>query len=75
VLIYYLIDLKKLWLDCFDKVVVIAVLVVVHPLNLGLIKEGFGIMSQPDLWLTKEDFVRMGQPVDTSGGNQLKMNL
>jgi hypothetical protein len=40
-LIYYWIDLKKLWLDRFDKVVVLAVVVVVHPLNLGLIKEGF----------------------------------
>jgi hypothetical protein len=40
-LIYYWIDLKKLWLACFDEVVVLAVVVVVHPPNLGLIKEGF----------------------------------
>ena len=44
-LIYYCIDLKKLWLDRFDKVVGLAVLVAVHPSNLGLIKEGFGMMS------------------------------
>jgi hypothetical protein len=50
--------------------VVIAVVVVVHPPNLGLIK-----MSQPNLWLIKEDFGGMGQPVNTSEGNQLKMNL
>ena len=53
-LIYYWIDLKKMWLDLFDKVVGFAVLVVVHPLNLGLIKEGFSIMSQPNLWLIKK---------------------
>ncbi len=74
-LIYYWIDLKKLWLDCFDKVVGLAVVIVVHPPNLGLIKEGFGIMSQPNLWLIKEGFGRAGQPVNTSGGNQLKTNL
>ncbi len=64
-----------LWLDCFDEVVVLAVVVIVHLLNLGLIKEGFGIMSQPNLWLIKEGFGRAGQPVNTSGGNQLKTNL
>ncbi len=53
---YYWIGLKKLWLGQFDKVVVLAVVVVVHPPNLGLINEGFGIMSQPNLWLIKEDF-------------------
>ncbi len=74
-LIYYWIDLKKLWLDWFGKVVVLAVVVVVHPPYLGLIKEGFGIISQPHLWLIKEGFSRMGQPVNTSGGNQLKTNL
>ncbi len=58
-----------LWLDQFDKVVVLAVLIVVHPPNLGLIKEGFGRMSQPNLWLIKEGFGRAGQPVDMSGGN------
>ena len=67
--------MKKLWLDQLDKVVEIAVVIVVHPPNLGLIKEGFGIMSQPNLWLIKEGFDRGGQPVNTSGGNQLKMNL
>jgi hypothetical protein len=40
-LIYYWIDLKKLWLACFDKVIGLAVGLVVHPPNLGLIKEGF----------------------------------
>jgi hypothetical protein len=64
-----------LWLACFDKVVGLAVVVVVHPPNLGLSKEGFGIMSQPNLWLIKESFVRAGQPVNRSGGNKLKMNL
>jgi hypothetical protein len=49
--------------------------VVVHPLNHGLIKEGFGMMSQLNLWLIKEDFGRAGQLVNTPGGNQLKMNL
>jgi hypothetical protein len=44
-LIYYCIDLKKLWLDCFDKVIGLAIVVVVHPPNLGLIKESFGKMS------------------------------
>jgi hypothetical protein len=48
-LICYWIILKKLWLDHFDHVVGFAVLVVVHPPNLGLIKEGFGRMSQPNL--------------------------
>jgi hypothetical protein len=75
VLIYYCIDLKKLWLVCFDKVVGLAVAVVVHQPNFGLIKEGFSMMSQPNLWLIKERFGREGQPVNTSGGNQLKMNL
>jgi hypothetical protein len=74
-LIYYWIDLKKLWLDRFDKVVVLAVVVVVHPPNLGSTKEGCGIIAQPNLWLTKEGFGRAGQPVNTSGSNQLKMNL
>jgi hypothetical protein len=50
-------------LACFDKVVGLAVLVVVHPPNLGSIKESFGIMSQPNLWLIKEGFGRKGQPV------------
>jgi hypothetical protein len=39
-LIYYWIVLKKLWLACFKKVVGLAVVVIVHPPNLGLIKEG-----------------------------------
>jgi hypothetical protein len=55
--------------------VVLAVVVVVHPPNFGLIKEGFSIMSQPNLWLIKEDFGREGQTVNTSRGNQLKINL
>jgi hypothetical protein len=38
-----------LWLDQFGKVVVLAVVVIVHPPNLGWIKEGFGRMSQPNL--------------------------
>jgi hypothetical protein len=59
-LIYYWIDLKKLWLDCFDKVVGLAIVVAVHPPNLGLIKEGFGIIGQPNLWLMKEGFRRTG---------------
>jgi hypothetical protein len=63
-----------LWLDCFDKVVVLAVVVIVHPPNLGLIKEGFGRMSKINIWLIKEGF-GAGQPVNMSGGNQLKMNL
>ncbi len=50
-------------------------MVVVHSLNLGLIKEGFGIMSQPNHWLIKEGFSRAGQPVNTSGGNQLNLWL
>jgi hypothetical protein len=74
-LICYWIDLKKLSLDCFDKVIGLAILVVVHPPNLGLIKEGFGIMSQPKFWLIKEGFCGESQPVNTSGGNQLKTNL
>jgi hypothetical protein len=72
--IYYWIDLKKLWLDCFELSKT-AVLVVVHPPNLGMIKEGFGRMSQPNLWLIKEGFGRVGQPVNTTRGNQLKTNL
>jgi hypothetical protein len=64
-----------LWLDQFEEVVVLAVVVIVHPPNLGLIKEGFGRMSQPNLWLIKEGFCRAGQPVNTSGGNQLKTNV
>jgi hypothetical protein len=59
-LIYYWIDLKKLWSDCSDKVFGLAVLVVVHPPNLGLINEDFGRMSQPNLWLIKEGFGRAG---------------
>jgi hypothetical protein len=74
-LIYYWIGLNELWLDQFDKVLKLAVVVIVHPPNLGLIKEGFGRMSQPNLWLIKEGFSRMGKPVNTSGGNQLKTNL
>jgi hypothetical protein len=62
-------------LDLFEEVVVLAVVDVVHPPNLGLIKEGFGRMSKPNLWLIKESFGRVGQPVITSGDNQLKMNL
>jgi hypothetical protein len=38
--------------------VVLVVVVVVHPPNLGLIKEGFSIMSQPNLLLIKDDFSR-----------------
>jgi hypothetical protein len=38
VLMYYCIDLTHLWLVQFDKVVVLAVVVVVHPPNLGLAK-------------------------------------
>ncbi len=67
--------MKKLGLGQFDKVVVLAVVVVVHPPNLGLIKEGFCIMSKPKLWLIREGFGGMGQPVNISGGNQLKTNL
>jgi hypothetical protein len=74
-LIYYCIDFKKLWLGHFDKVVIIAVVVVVHHPNLGLIKEGFRRMSQPNLWLIKEGFGRVGQQVNTSGGNLLKANV
>jgi hypothetical protein len=62
-------------LPCFNKVVGLAVVVVVHPPNLGLMKEGFVIMRQPNLWLIKEGFGREGQPVNTSGVNQLKTNL
>jgi hypothetical protein len=43
-----------------EQVVVYAVVIVVYPPNFCLIKEGFG---------------RMGKPVNTSGGNQLKTNL
>ncbi len=43
-----------------EESVVFAVVIVVHPPNLLLIKEGFG---------------RMGQPVNTSRGYQLKTNL
>jgi hypothetical protein len=64
-----------LWLAYFDKIVVPSVVVIVHPSNFGLIKEGFVIMSQPNLWLIKEGFGRAGQPVNTSGGNQLKTIL
>ncbi len=67
--------MKWLWLNQFDKVVVLAVVVVVHPPNLGLIKEGFCIMSQPNLWLINEGFGRVGQPINISEGNQLKKNL
>jgi hypothetical protein len=55
--------------------VVLAVVVIVHPPHLGLIKEGVRRMIQPNLWLIKEDFSRAGQPVNTSGGNQLKINF
>jgi hypothetical protein len=55
--------------------VVLAVLVAVHPPNLGLIQEGFRRMSQQNLWLIKEGFGRTGQPVNMSGGNQLETNL
>jgi hypothetical protein len=68
---YYCIDLKKLWLARSDKVVGLSVLVVVHCTNLGLLKEEFGITSQPNLWLIKEGVSRAGQPVNTSGGIQL----
>jgi hypothetical protein len=51
------------------------VVLVVYPQNIDLIKEGFGRMSQPNLWLIKEGFGRAAQPVNTSGGNQLKTNL
>jgi hypothetical protein len=37
-----------------------AIVVVVHPQNLGLIKEGFAIMSQPNVWLMKEGFGKTG---------------
>jgi hypothetical protein len=69
---YYCIDVMKLWLGQFDKVMVFAVVVIVRPPNLGLIKEGFSRMSQANLWLNKDGFDRTGQPVNTSGGNQLK---
>jgi hypothetical protein len=55
--------------------VVLAVVVIVHPPNLGLIKDGFSTMSQPNLYLIKEGFGRTGNPVNTPGGNQLKTNL
>jgi hypothetical protein len=64
-----------LWLAHFDKVFRLPVVVVDHPPNLGLMKEGFGRMSQPNLWLIKEGFHRAYQPVNTPGGNQLKTNL
>jgi hypothetical protein len=51
--------------------VVLVVVVVVYPQNHGLIKEGFGIMSQPNLWLIKDGFGRTCQPVNTSVGNQV----
>ncbi len=54
---------------------VLVVVVIVHPPNLGLVKQGFGRISQPNLWLIKEGLGRAGQPDDTSGGNQLKRNL
>ncbi len=63
--------MKKLWLDCFDKVVVLVVVFLNYPPELGLIKEGFGIMSQPNVLLIRKGFCREGQPVNTSGGNQL----
>jgi hypothetical protein len=47
-------------LDQFDKVLALAVVVIVHPPNLGLIKEGFGRISQPNLWLIKEGFWQSG---------------
>jgi hypothetical protein len=74
-LIYYWIDLNKMWLDQFDGVVVLAVVVINHLPNIGLIKEGFRRMSQPNFTLIKEGFGKVGQPVNMSGGNQLKMNL
>jgi hypothetical protein len=55
-LIHYWINLKKLWLNQFDKVVVLAVVFVVHPPKLGLIKEGVGIMSQPNILLVNKVF-------------------
>jgi hypothetical protein len=62
-------------LDYFDKGVGFAVLVVVHPPNLGLIKEGIRRTSQPNLWLIKEGFGRASQPINTSGSNQQYTNL
>jgi hypothetical protein len=62
-------------LDCVDKVVVLAVVFVAHPQKVCLIKEGLGITSQPNILLMKEGLCRMDQPVNTSGGNQLKTNL
>ncbi len=59
----------------FDKVFGFAVVLVVLPPNLGLIKKGYGRMSQPILWLIKEGFDREDQPVNTSGGDQLKTNF
>ncbi len=58
-LIYYWIDLKKLWLDRFDKVAVLAVVVVVHPLNLGLIKEGFSLLGENSLRLEMQHIVML----------------
>jgi hypothetical protein len=62
-------------LDPFDIVAMIAIVVVFHPPNLGLIKKGFSRIGQPNLWLMKEGFGRFGQSVNMSGGNQLKTNL
>jgi hypothetical protein len=53
-----------LWLACFDKVVGLAVVVVVHPPNLGLIKEGFG----------KKHFGREGQPVNKEVTNKKQIS-
>ncbi len=57
--------MKTLWLACFDKVVVLAVVVINYPPELGMIREGFGKMSQPNVWLIREGFCRTGQPVNT----------
>ncbi len=38
-------------------------------------KRRFRIISQPNLWLIKEVFGRASQPVNMSGGRQLKMNI
>jgi hypothetical protein len=43
-----------------EDFVVFAVVVVIH---------------LPILWLIKEGFGKIGQPVNTSGGNQIKINL
>jgi hypothetical protein len=63
------------WLDEFDKVVVLAIVVIVHPLNLGLIKRRFWKNKPAKLLLMKKGFGRAGQPVNTSGGNHIKTNL